>query len=155
MPTIQTFHPRKSSRGSALNYWTSHSTNHSFKRPGDFDGWELSTLRTFDRELCDEIATLNENKSQIIRDKTASGAPAKSYVHDVARIENRRRFLLKLRTGVESAMRSHPERIAIRKEKRYVHCLQEACKELLSPEQCKTVMELAEQKNALVLKKYV
>lgn len=155
MTETKTFRPPVKANHYVANYWKSHSTNHSFKKPDDFDGWELSTLRTFDRELCDDISTLNENKSQIIRDKTANGAPAKSYVHDVARIENRRRFLLRLRTGVESAMRSHPERIAIRKEKRYVHCLQEACKEILSPEQCKTVMELAEQKNALILKKYV
>ena len=139
---IQTFIPAPSNIGRNARYWKSPSTEQLFRNPADFNDLELDSLRVFDAELLHDIATLKEQKKQISRKHAADQDPLKAYVHDLSRIENRRRFLLRLRTSVECAIKTHPDRV----EKAFVHSLQAACKELLTKEQYREVMHLATEK---------
>ena len=142
---IETFIPAPSKIKRNAYYWKSPSTEQSFKNPLDFNDLELATLRAYMIELSCDISTLNRQKTQVIDSHKANQSPPKSYMHHVNRMDSRRDFLRRLRTGVESAIERHPDRY--KAEKRFVHSLQDACTQLLSTEQYREVMHLATEQH--------
>jgi hypothetical protein len=142
MVEIKTFSPPVRYDRFTRQSWTSKDLRLSFVNARDFRGHGLTALRIADQELNAELSKLKQYLKQV------EGAKRPNYKQDVARIKQRRSFLVYLRTSLSIALQKERDKVQKEQDRAFVACLKQACQETLPPQQYESILKLALAKQA-------